>query len=74
MGEGLLAAAWAALASTRAEAVDIHLKTGIVIAGVRAVRLTGRLAEAATSPDCWTHVFNVDAVVLVEVVPRGGRR
>lgn len=74
LGEALLATAWAVLASARAEQVDLHLASGIVIAGARAVRLTGRLAEAGPAADCWTHAFDVESILMVELVPRGGRR
>jgi hypothetical protein len=74
IGPALLATAWAALASARVESVDIHLGEGRIVKGVRGVRLAGRLAEAETAPGVWTHAFDVEAVVLVELVPRGGRR
>lgn len=74
MGEALLATAWAALASARAEQVEIHLSTGAVIPAVRALRLTGRIAEAGPAPDIWSHAFDVEAILLVEIIPRGGRR
>jgi hypothetical protein len=72
IGEKLLAVAWAALASARAEAVDIHLQSGQVIANVLAVRTDGRMAEASCWTGQWTHAFAVEDVVLVRQVARGG--
>jgi hypothetical protein len=73
-GEMLLAGAWAALATARAETVDVHLRSGPVIAGCTAIRVDGRMGEAATRKDLWTHLFPVEEVVLVRLNPRGGRR
>lgn len=79
MGESLLAAGWAALASARAESIDIHLRHGPVITGVLAVRIDARLAEAATTCTVsgqlvWTHMFAVEDARMVQFTPRGGRR
>jgi hypothetical protein len=73
-GQALLAAAWAALATARAETVDIHLRGGAVVTGCTAIRVDGRLGEAATRRDVWTHLFPVEEVALVRLNPRGGRR
>ncbi len=74
IGQALLASAWQALAASEAEAVDIHLKGGSVIAGAFALRLHGAVAEASTRRGLWTHAFAADEVVLVQHIPRGGRR
>lgn len=74
IGQALLAAAWAALSAGDVEAVDIHLKSGAVVAAVIALRLHGAIAEASTRRGLWTHAFAADEVVLVQHVPRGGRR
>lgn len=73
-GELLIATAWAALASARAETVDIHLRSGSVVHAVLAVRVDGPLGEASTRAGLWTHVFALEDVLLVHHVPRGGRR
>jgi hypothetical protein len=73
-GARLLAAAWVALSSGRAESVSIHLRTGPMIDGVLGLRVDGALAEAATRPGVWTHAFAVEDVVLVRQVVRGGSR
>lgn len=73
-GELLLAAAWAGLASARYEAVDIHLRTGQVIANALNVRIDGVLGEAACRRDEWTHVFAVDDVVMIRRIMRGRRQ
>jgi hypothetical protein len=62
-----------ALASTRTEAVDIHLRTGHLIEHALAVRVNGRLGEAACRAGQWTHAFAVEDVVLIRCVPRGAR-
>lgn len=74
IGEALLGAAWAALASARVESVDIHLRSGSDIRGVIAVRIDGAIAEASVRAGQWTHAFGVEDVVLVRHTPRGGRR
>jgi hypothetical protein len=73
-GARLLTAAWVALASRRAESVTIHLRHGLQVDGVLGLRVDGALAEAATRPGQWTHVFLVEDVVLVRQVSRGGDR
>lgn len=73
-GERLLAAAWAGLASTRSEAVDIHLRSGQVIERALALRIEGRIAEAACRAGWWTHAFAIEDVVLVRQLPRGQSR
>ncbi|MFQ3666050.1 MAG: hypothetical protein SNJ79_08500, partial [Sphingomonadaceae bacterium] len=47
-GPALLLAAWSALQSARIEAVDLHLRSGSVIAGAIRLRLAGPLAQAST--------------------------
>jgi len=74
IGQALLAVAWAALAAVESEAVDIHLKSGAVVPGAIALRLHGAVAEASTRRGTWTHTFAAEEVVLVQHVPRGGRR
>ncbi len=73
-GELLIATAWAALAASRVETVDIHLRSGAIIHGAMAVRVDGPLGEASTRAGQWTHVFALEEVMLVQHVPRGGRR
>jgi len=73
-GALLLASAWAALATARAETVDLHLRTGLVIKAALAVRVDGPLGEASTRAGQWTHMFALEDVMLVHHVPRGGRR
>lgn len=72
IGESLLARGWAALESARAEAVDIHLRSGPVLRRVLELRIDGAVAEAATRPGLWTHAFAVEEVILVRQIPRGG--
>lgn len=74
LGQALLASAWQALAASEIEAVDIHLKSGATISGAFALRLHGEIAEASTRRGFWTHAFAADEVILVQHVPRGGRR
>lgn len=74
LGEALLSSGWAALQSARAEAIDIHLRAGNSIAGVVALRVDGAMVEASTRRGQWTHFFAVADVVLVQLVPRGGKR
>ncbi len=74
LGQTMLAAGWAALASARAESLDIHLRGGQVIQAALAVRVDGRIAEASVQRGQWTHVFCIDDVTMVRIVPRGGRR
>lgn len=74
IGQALLASAWQALAASEAEAIDIHLKSGAIVSGVLALRLHGGIAEASTRKSYWTHAFAAEEVVLVQHVPRGGRR
>lgn len=73
LGETLLAAGWAALASARAEALEIRLRNGARVSGVLALRIDGALVEAATLRGQWTHYFAVADVAMVQVIPRGGR-
>lgn len=73
-GVALLSAGWAALASSRAEAIDVHLRAGNAIAGIVALRTDGAMVEASTRRGHWTHYFTVSDVVMIQVVPRGGRR
>lgn len=70
----LIATAWAALATARAETVDIHLRSGTTVHGVMALRVDGPIGEASTRAGQWTHVFALEEVMLVQHVPRGGRR
>lgn len=74
VGQALLASAWAALRASDIEAVDIHLKSGAVIAGAIALRLHGNIAEASIRLGQWTHAFSAEEVALVQHIPRGGRR
>lgn len=71
LGRALLAHAWAALASARAESADIHLRSGTLLRGVLALRIDGQLAEAGTRRGEWTHAFPLEEVVMVAVNPRG---
>lgn len=73
-GEMLIATAWAALSSARVEAVDIHLRSGVIVQGALGVRVDGLLGEASTRAGQWTHVFALDEVMLVQHIPRGGLR
>lgn len=68
----LLAFGWAALASGRAEALEIRLRDGVEVEGVLALRIEGAVVEAATRAGAWTHAFRVDDVLLVRAVARGG--
>jgi hypothetical protein len=72
-GTALLATAWSALASSRVESVNIHLRSGPVIEGVLQLRMDGSIAEASTRPGHFSHAFAVDDVVMVRHVPRGGK-
>ncbi|WP_374385952.1 hypothetical protein [Sandaracinobacter sp.] len=72
VGLSLLATAWSALGSGRAESVCLLLRSGSLIEGVLAIRMDGAIAEAATRPGHFTHAFAVDEVVMVRQVPRGG--
>lgn len=74
VGESLLATAWVALASARAEAVDIHLRSGAMVTNAIAVRINGAIGEASTRRGHWTHAFAIADVVMVRQIPRGGRR
>ncbi len=71
-GRALLALAWAALSSARAESVDISLRHGAILRGVRDVRVRGALAEARTSTLLFDHGFLVADVIHVRLIPRGG--
>jgi hypothetical protein len=73
-GELLIATAWAALATARIETVDIHLRSGAVVPEALAVRVDGPLGEASTRAGQWTHVFPLEEVVMIQHVPRGGRK
>lgn len=73
-GARLLTAAWVALSSGRMESVTLHLRSGPLVEGVLQLRVEGAIAEAATKPGEWTHLFAVEDVVLVQQVPRGGKR
>ncbi len=73
-GPALLFSAWSALGSGGIEAVDLHLRTGLVIRGAVRVRLMGPLAQASTRREGWTHVFPADDLILVRLVARGGHR
>lgn len=70
-GRALLARAWAALESVRAESVDVHLRSGAVVRGILALRVEGQVAEASTRRGEWTHAFALDDVALVRTNPRG---
>lgn len=72
--EAMLAAGWAALATARAETLEIRLKTGAAVPGILALRIDGTLVEASTVRGQWTHYFPVADVSLVQVVPRGGAK
>jgi hypothetical protein len=73
-GPALLLAAWSALQSMGVEAVDLHLRSGAIIPGAVRLRLSGPIAQASTRRDGWTHMFPVEDLALVRLVPRGGRR
>lgn len=73
-GPALLFSAWSALGSGGIEAVDLHLRTGLVIRSAVRVRLMGPLAQASTRREGWTHVFPADDLILVRLVARGGHR
>jgi hypothetical protein len=70
-GEAMLEAAWAALASRRADAIDLHLRSGSVIAGVLAVRVDGDIGHASTRLGQWTHFFPSADIAFIAVAPRG---
>ncbi|MGQ5701709.1 hypothetical protein ACUJ46_06640 [Sandaracinobacteroides sp. A072] len=72
-GESLLAIGWTALASGRAESLDIHLGSGLQVTGALAIRIGGGIAEAATRAGEFTHAFAVDDVVMVRQNRRGAR-
>jgi hypothetical protein len=72
-GTALLASAWSALASSRVESVNIHLRSGPVIEGVLQLRMDGAIAEASTRPGHFSHSFAVDDVVLIRHFARGGK-
>ena len=72
VGRALLARAWAALESTRAESVDIQLRSGGLVRGVIAIRVDGQLADVSTRRGEWTHAFALEDVALVRSNPRGG--
>lgn len=71
-GQTMMAAAWASLKTARAEAVDIQLRNGPLISGVIAVRVEGPVAEVSIRAGHWTHLFPLDEVQMVHIVPRGG--
>lgn len=73
-GTALLATAWSALASSRVESVNIHLRSGPVIEGVLQLRMDGAIAEASTRPGHFSHAFAVEDVVMIRHIPRGGKR
>lgn len=73
-GPALLFSAWSALGQAGVEAVDLHLRSGLVIRGAVRVRLMGPLGQASTRREGWTHVFPADDLVLVRMVGRGGNR
>lgn len=72
VGRALLARAWAALESTRAESVDVQLRSGGLVRGVIALRVEGQVADASTRRGEWTHAFALDDVALIRSNPRGG--
>lgn len=72
IGRALLARAWAALESTRAESVDVQLRSGGLVRGVIALRVEGQVADASTRRGEWTHAFALDDVALIRSNPRGG--
>jgi hypothetical protein len=74
VGKALLATAYTALVSARAETVDVHLKGGKVIEDVIGVRMFAALAEVSIRRGEWTHAFAAADVVMVRQIPRGGRR
>ena len=74
VGPALLLAAWSALQSARIEAVDLHLRSGLVIAQVVRLRLSGPIAQASTRLTGWTHLFPVEELALIRLVARGGHR
>ncbi len=73
VGRALLARAWAALESARAESVDIQLRSGALLRGVIALRVEGQVADASTRRGEWTHAFALDDIALVRSNPRGGQ-
>lgn len=72
IGRALLARAWAALESGRAESVDIQLASGALLRGVIALRVEGQVADASVRRGEWTHAFGLEDVALVLSNPRGG--
>jgi hypothetical protein len=74
LGPTLLLEAWAALQSTRIEAVDLHLKNGLIVQRAVRLALMGPIARASTRLDGWSHLFPVSDLVMVRLVPRGGWR
>lgn len=74
VGPALLLAAWSALQSARIEAVDLHLRSGLVIPHVVRLRLAGPIAQASTRRSGWTHLFPVEELALIRLVGRGGHR
>lgn len=74
LGRSLLVVGWTALSGAQVEAIDIHLRTGVVIKRVIDLRVEGSLAQASTTRGLWTHSFALDQVMMVEQIPRGGRR
>lgn len=74
LGHALLEIGWASLAGAGAEALDIHLRNGVVIHRAIDLRVDSEIAQASTIRGKWTHSFALDQVVLIEEIPRGGRR
>lgn len=74
LGPALLFSAWSALGSAGVEAVDLHLRSGLVIRSVVRVRMVGPLAQASTRREGWTHLFPAEDLILVRLVGRGGNR
>jgi hypothetical protein len=72
LGPTLLLEAWSALQSARIEAVDLHLKGGLVIPRAVRLALMGPIARASTRLDSWSHLFPVTDLVMVRLIPRGG--
>lgn len=76
MGAGwqLVSLAWEALQARRAESVDIELRGGTLIEGLKDIRIDGAIAEGSLRRDSWDHGFALSEVIRVRLIPHGGRR
>lgn len=76
MGAGwqLVSLAWQALQERRAESVDIELRGGTLIEGLRDIRIDGAIAEGSLRRGIWDHGFALSEVIRVRFVPHGGKR